>query len=97
MAIFGLLFDNTSLPVLQQVMSFSEQRQKLLVHNVANVNHLIHSLMLYVLHESESFYSNAGSRVDNRIVAYFTASVDCYHRFYQSVLSYCHIIKYIRI
>ena len=38
MAIFGLLFENTSLPVLQQVMSFSEQRQKLLAHHVANIN-----------------------------------------------------------
>jgi len=35
---FNLLFDNTSLPVLQQVLSFSEQRQQVLAHNVANFN-----------------------------------------------------------
>lgn len=35
---FNLLFDNTSLPVLQQVLSFSEQRNKVLAENVANVN-----------------------------------------------------------
>ncbi|NQU75221.1 MAG: hypothetical protein HQ546_02765 [Planctomycetes bacterium] len=35
---FNVLFDNTSLPVLQQVLSFSEQRQKVLAHNIANMN-----------------------------------------------------------
>lgn len=35
---FNLLFDNTSLPVLQQVMVFSERRQQVLAHNVANIN-----------------------------------------------------------
>ena len=35
---FNLLFDNTSLPVLDQVLSFSEQRQQVLAHNVANFN-----------------------------------------------------------
>ena len=38
MDFFGLLFDNTSLPVLGSVMSFSEQRQQVLAHNVANIN-----------------------------------------------------------
>lgn len=35
---FEMLFDNTSLPVLQQVMAFSEERQKVLVENLANIN-----------------------------------------------------------
>ena len=35
---FDLLFENTSLPVLQQVMVFSELRQQVLAHNVANIN-----------------------------------------------------------
>jgi len=35
---FELLFDNTSLPVLGEVMSFSERRQQVLAHNVANIN-----------------------------------------------------------
>ncbi len=35
---FELLFDNTSLPVLQNVMAFAELRQKVLAHDVANIN-----------------------------------------------------------
>jgi len=35
---FDLLFENTSLPVLEQVMAFSELRQQVLAHNVANIN-----------------------------------------------------------
>ncbi|MFW6154680.1 MAG: flagellar basal body rod protein FlgB [Planctomycetota bacterium] len=35
---FEVLFDNTSLPVLQNVMGFAELRQKVLAHDVANVN-----------------------------------------------------------
>ncbi|NLF30923.1 MAG: hypothetical protein GX591_08565 [Planctomycetes bacterium] len=35
---FELLFDNTSLPVLQNVMGFAELRQKVLAHDVANIN-----------------------------------------------------------
>lgn len=35
---FELLFDNTSMPALQQVLSFAERRQKVLAHNVANFN-----------------------------------------------------------
>jgi flagellar basal-body rod protein FlgB len=35
---FDLLFDNTSLPVLQNVMGFAELRQKVLAHDVANIN-----------------------------------------------------------
>ena len=35
---FNLLFDNTSLPVLQQVLAFSEHRQKTLQHNIANIS-----------------------------------------------------------
>lgn len=35
---FELLFDNTSLPVLQQVMGFSEERQRVLAENLANIN-----------------------------------------------------------
>ena len=38
MNFFGLLFDNTSLPVLGSVMAFSEERQQMLADNVANVN-----------------------------------------------------------
>lgn len=38
MEMFNLLFDNTTMPVLQQVMSFSENRQKVLAHSVANIN-----------------------------------------------------------
>lgn len=38
MDFFGLLFDNSSLPVLGDVMSFSEQRQQVLADNVANLN-----------------------------------------------------------
>ena len=34
---FNMLFDNTSLPALQQVLAFSEHRQKTLVHNIANI------------------------------------------------------------
>ena len=35
---FELLFDNTSMPVMQQVLSFAERRQEVLNHNVANFN-----------------------------------------------------------
>ncbi len=35
---FELLFDNTALPVLGEVMSFTERRQEVLAHNVANIN-----------------------------------------------------------
>ena len=35
---FNLLFDNTSMPILAQVLSFTEQRQRVLAHNVANFN-----------------------------------------------------------
>lgn len=35
---FELLVNNTSLPVLESVMSFSEQRQKVLADNVANLD-----------------------------------------------------------
>jgi flagellar basal-body rod protein FlgB len=38
MDFFGLLFDNTSLPVLGSVMAFSEERQQVLADDVANVN-----------------------------------------------------------
>jgi flagellar basal-body rod protein FlgB len=35
---FEMLFENSSLPVLQQVMSFSEQRQRVLADNVAYID-----------------------------------------------------------
>jgi flagellar basal-body rod protein FlgB len=35
---FDLLFDNTSMPILQQAMAFTERRQDVLAHNVANIN-----------------------------------------------------------
>ncbi len=35
---FNLLFDNTSLPIMQQVLAFSEHRQDVLARNVANIN-----------------------------------------------------------
>jgi flagellar basal-body rod protein FlgB len=33
-----MFFDNSSMPVLQQVMAFTERRQEVLAHNVANIN-----------------------------------------------------------
>jgi flagellar basal-body rod protein FlgB len=38
MDFFGLLFDNSSLPVLGDVMAFTEQRQAVLADDVANSN-----------------------------------------------------------
>ena len=38
MAMFGLLLDNTPLPVLGQGMSFTEQRQQVLAANVATID-----------------------------------------------------------
>ncbi len=35
---FNLLFENTAMPVLGQVLTFSEHRQQVLAHNVANIN-----------------------------------------------------------
>lgn len=35
---FGLLFENTSMPVLEQVMAFTEERQHVLADNVANLD-----------------------------------------------------------
>ncbi len=38
MDFFGLLYDNSSLPVLGDVMAFSEMRQNVLANDVANIN-----------------------------------------------------------